>query len=563
MFRVRSGTVRVGIAGLALAVGLPGPLAGARERTGRVQAVQAPIATARLAGRVTAAGQGTPIPRVRVVATSSVLARPRIAITDADGRYVFEPLPAGLYTLTFSHGRFVPQSFGGTSPLAIELAERQHLDRIDVALEPAAVLRGRILDEDGSPLAGALVQALAPGVQDGQRTLSVAGDTRSDDRGEFRLHSLRIGRYLVSAADPAFEHAGDQEGALASTPTYYPGVSVAELATTVRAVAGAESAPLEFRLRLAKPAQVSGRLVTHDSRPLLSVAVIMSPQMGDRIGTQTVGEARIDPEGRFSFSRVPPGRYLIRARGATERDGLSLFSTFAVLVEGRDVSGVEMVLSPGGSIDGQVVIQPRHGFPPPTPGTLRVRAPLADGSAYGDTLTGSVSADGTFRLAGLMPGSHVLMVEGLAFPWRIAEARLQGRDITDTTFEAEGDQQFRNLRVVLTDSAAGVSGRVALPDGMAPQDVLVVAFPASALRRRVPLRFVRTARPRADGSYRLLDLVPGEYLVAAAQELTELDAMQPDVLDRLVPLATRLTLGEAKTASLPLEAVRLPLDSQL
>ena len=520
------------------------------------QAGRVPVLTASVAGRVMAAADSTPIARARVVLSSPGMAAPRVVLTDASGRYRIDRLPAGLYTIAFSRSGFVDATF----PAPLDVAERQQLEHVDVALEPGAVIRGRILDEDGTPFAGAVVQALRAAVSSGQRNLDAAATATSDHEGRFSLVGLATGRYLVSAMDPAFARAGDDRGTLNYGPTYYPGVSVPESAVAIGATVPSPSGtdrPVEFRLHILPPVYVTGRLLTHDGKPLVSAAVIMSPQTGPGAGNRVVGDARIAPDGSFTFSNVPPGRYVIRARGETEPD-TPLFATFAISVQGRDVEQLEMALTPGAVIEGRVEIRPRRGSAPPSPGALRVRAPLADGATFGDTLSGTVRPDGTFRLTGLMSGSHVLMVDGLVFPWRIAEARLQGRDVVESTIDIDRDQQVRNARVVLTDTAGGVAGTVTLPSGAAPSDVVVVAFPADALRRAVPLRFVRAGRLDAGGSFRVVDLVPGAYLIAAAIGLTEQDAMNVPVLEGLVPIASPATINEAQVSRLALHAVPVP-----
>lgn len=522
-------------------------------------AERVPLNSASVSGTVTAAGGATPIARARVVLSSPGVAAPRVTMTDESGRYRVDRLGAGLYMVAVSRNGFVDATF----PAPIEVAERQQLQHVDIALEPAAVIRGRILDEDGTPFAGAIVQALRVSSESGQRSLAAAATATSDDEGRFSLFGLPAGNYLVSAMDPAFARAGDDRGALNYGPTYYPGVGTPESATPVRAAipAAPGTQRVEFRLQMLRPVQVAGRLLTSDRRTLVSAAVIMSRQIETGVVNRTVGDARISPDGTFTFTNVPPGRYVIRARGEAEADGTPLFATFAIAVQGRDVSGLEMTLTPGAVIEGRVEIQPRRGSALPR-STLRVRAPLADGAAFGDTLTGTVRSDGAFRLAGLMSGSHVLMVEGLVFPWRIAEARLQGRDVTERTIDIDRDQQFRNARIVLTDTAGGVAGTVTLPPGVAPADVLVIAFPADALRRRVPLRFVRAGRLLSGGAYRVVDLVPGAYLVAAAVGVAEQDAMNPSMLERLVPIASLVTIGEGQVLRVALQAAPLPALSQ-
>ena len=109
-------------------------------------------------------------------------------------------------------------------------------------------------------------------------------------------------------------------------------------------------------------------------------------------------DVTIMPDGRFTFGRVPPGRYQVRARAQTQADGPALFATFGLVVETRDVANVTMTLQSGALLDGHVSIESRRRnvtAPPLT--SLTIRAPLTDGSGFGDALTGRVEGDGTLR----------------------------------------------------------------------------------------------------------------------------------------------------------------------
>jgi hypothetical protein len=304
-------------------------------------------------------------------------------------------------------------------------------------------------------------------------------------------------------------------------------------------------------------ARVSGRLVARDGRVLASATVIMTLDAAPGGGSDNGVVARLESDGRFVFENVPPGRYFIHARGESAPDAPSLFATFTVTVAGRDVSGLIMSMTPGGVLEGRVEMRSEHGARKPA-GPLRVRAPLADGAAMGDTLTGTVGLDGRFRLAGVMPGSHVLVVEGLTFPWRLASAQVRGQDLAETSFDVVHDEQVRELRIVITDSAGGVGGTVAMPHGIEPRRVVVVSFPRDPLRRQVPLRFVRTTRPADDGTYRLVDLVPGEHLVAAAIDFDDGPLYDAGRLGRLVGIATPVTIRESEMTTASLQAVVVP-----
>lgn len=301
---------------------------------------------------------------------------------------------------------------------------------------------------------------------------------------------------------------------------------------------------------------VSGRLITEYDKPLVSGTVVISSTRHNQRSENAAGEAAMLPDGTFTFREVPPGEYLIRARARTEGGGVSLFATFALTVRSRDVQNVDLLLKPGAVLQGEVVIDARHGSAPPVPGQLRVRAPLPNGSSFGDARGAAVGHDRSFSLEGVMAGTHVLTVEGLAFPWRIAEARILGQDAAERAFDVEARQQIRGIRIVLADTAAGVSGTVALSPAsrMSLTEVLVIAFPANPLRRTLAVRYVRVARPEADGSYRIAGLAADDYRVVAAAGVTEQDALDPNVLERWLDASTPVKLVEAQIAAVPLTA---------
>jgi hypothetical protein len=305
---------------------------------------------------------------------------------------------------------------------------------------------------------------------------------------------------------------------------------------------------------------VSGRLLAEWGKSLVSgTVVISSPRRGERT-REAATEALMLPDGTFVFREVPPGDYLVRARARTERGGVSLFATFALAVRSRDVEHVDLVLKPGAIMQGEVVIESRHGSAPPPIQRLRIRAPLPNGSSFGDARGAAVRSDRSFSLDGVMAGTHVLTVEGLPFPWRIIEARILGQNAAERAFDVEARQQIRGIRIVLADTAAGVSGEVRLPTQarLALDEVLVVAFPADPLRRALPLRFVKVARPGSDGSYRIVDLAADDYRVIAAAGITARDAMDPEMLGRWMDASTPVKLAETQMTAVPLTAIFAP-----
>jgi hypothetical protein len=521
---------------------------------------QAP-ATASLAGMVVHAGTRTPIARARVTATSPALPEARVAITGADGRFDFRKLPAGAYSLVATRTGFASQQFGprrGSPPATIPLEAGQRIATVEVALEPAGVIVGQILDEDQRPFAGARVDALVSRLESNQATLVSLATAQSDDRGRFRLAGLPAGEYYVSAFDPAFANVGDETGALTYTPTYYRGTTDPEQAMRVRVVPGAEPAEqIVFSLKIVRPARVSGQIATIDGRQLMSGTVIMSPASGERLTPAPARDVVILPDGSFSFRNVPPGQYQIRARGEVERVGTPLFARFTIAVDGRDIDGLDLKLTPGARIEGTLTVDAVSAPRPPTLAGVRVRAPFADGSSFGDAITGDVAPDGSYRIRGLMPGGHIITVEGLAPPWALKRVTHRGHDITDLAFDVESGQTLHDVRVTITDATTDVIGVVRDSNGReAPDALVLVISPSPQFWSRLSRRFA-LQRADAGGRYRIRGLPPGEYRALATYDIDESEATSRDLVRELATRAMPLTLAERERRALDLPLVSL------
>jgi hypothetical protein len=434
----------------------------------------------------------------------------------------------------------------------VTLAAGQMLEGLDFPLPPAGVIAGRILDEDDRPFAGATVDALVPRIEQGQPTLASAATTESDDRGEFRLTGLPAGSYYVSAFDPAFAHVGDEAGPLRYSATYYPGVAAPDRATAVTVRPGVEppAGGISFVLKMVRPARVSGRIVAPNSARLASGTVIMTH--ATTAMTVPSQDSTILPDGTFTFSNVLPGRYEIRARGEIAPGGTAHFATFRLLIEGSDVTNLEMALLPGAVISGQLALELVRTAVPPSIDGVRVRAPLTDGSTFGDALTGDVQPNFSYTIRGVMAGSHFLSVEGLPYPWIVKSVVSRGQDITDVGLEADARQRFDNVTITLTDAATELSGIVRDAAGTAVPDAIVLVIPlAQQFWHRTSRRF-GLLRSGADGRFRIRGLPEGEYRVLASLDVDEAVAFQTPVLERLSDAGAPLTLRDVEARVLDL-----------
>jgi hypothetical protein len=297
-------------------------------------------------------------------------------------------------------------------------------------------------------------------------------------------------------------------------------------------------------------ARVSVRLTTPDHRKLINATVIMTPDAERDPAAGQPGDVMIFPDGTFTFTHVPPGNYQIRGRAETDAGGASLFALYRIVVAGDDVT-VALVLRPGASVSGRVTADAVRTPGPGTFAGLRIQAPFADGSSFGDRPTGEAVADGSFTIHGVMSGSHVITVEGLPHPWVLKHVMYRGQDISDAGLEADSGQQLADVRVTITDVASEVTGTVRDAEGHGVAGATVLIIPAAPqFWTRVSRRFGRTPTD-ADGRYRYRGLPPGEYRVVAAT-LGEGDLYRRDLLRQLSDAGVVLSLDGLATRAIDL-----------
>jgi Carboxypeptidase regulatory-like domain len=516
-------------------------------QAGAMPPTQAPAErTAQISGTVRSAADDKPLARARVVATADVLREPRATITNSDGSYTFTDLPAGSYTISATRTGYAAQAYGQGRAMTgspVIVGTGQKVANVDVALTPGGVIAGRILDEDGSPFAGAIVDALITRRDAGANTLLSVASSQTDDRGEFRLFGLGPGDYYVSAQDPAFRTISSPNGVQHYSPTYYPGTPLADQAKSIVVAAGGQPPRIEFKIHLVPPARVSGQLVAYDGKPLLSGAVIMSPLEGDGVPTVPPEDISIQPDGQFVFGEVVPGRYQIRARGQTNSAGPSLFAIFPAEVMGADVSGIRLMLRPGAVVDGRLTVDAKRGSKPPALSSLRVRVPFTDGNTFGDALTGTVQPDGTFAIRGVMSGAHQFALEGLELPWVLKSVALRGTDITDLELTVAERDQIHDVRITITDASSEVSGTVQNARNLPAANTGVMVF------SKVPLYWLRTNRRMRvtytdrDGRFSVPGLPAGEYLAVASATIDEADLGHRERLEALQAYAVPFRLA--------------------
>ncbi len=543
--------------------------------------------TAVIAGKIVAADTGRPLRRARVVVAGG--GRPHVASTDEQGRYRITGLPAGSYTVTAAKSGFVDGAFGQRRSVRtgtpVDLTDGQQAVNVDVKLARGGVVTGRVLDEEGEPLARAVVTVLRQQYVRGEKQLTSAGGDQTDDRGQYRIFGLPPGDYYVSATAGGLEQivrrviagpGGGVDQAPESTgyaPTYYPGVITAGDATKLKLAASQELTGVDFQVQIVPLATVKGivaggpaviSLVPEDGGSLGtggalaalggSIAALAGRGGGGR-GMLAGGGLRAftREDGTFSIANVTPGKYTIVARAdGGPAGGGPRMAVQSLVVTGEEVN-VALTPAPGVQLSGTITLEASGPLPQGFRGFRVVPSPLGSTPAFagGRGGGGSDPADnGQFAISDVMPGLYMLRAIGPR-GWTMKSVYVDGRDATDLPLEVKTDN-VGGINVIFTDKIGSLTGAVRDARGSGVGNISVIAFPSDPKLWMPQSRHIVTARTDAGGTYRFSAIPPGDYLVAAVEDVEQGEWFDPEFLEQIKVEATKVRIdeGEQKTQDL-------------
>jgi hypothetical protein len=270
--------------------------------------------------------------------------------------------------------------------------------------------------------------------------------------------------------------------------------------------------------------------------------------------------ARVADDGVFEFPNVPPGQYVIHAeRGRSNPSTEGEFGTLAVSVAGTDVTDLTLQMSSGSSIRGRVMFDAFNGTRPPERSRLEISPIPIDADLSPKAFASAdIRADWSFEMSGVN-GPRRLEVVRTPAGWALEKIVVNGIEATDRPLAfGSKDQSLTDVDVVLTDRLTELDGTVLDDHGRPTADAHVIVFPTDRDHWYPSSRFLRTATPATDGSFRVIGLPSGTYYMAVLTQmpLDGADAWQdPALLDALAARATTVTLRDGQTSTV---SVRVP-----
>ena len=530
-------------------------------------------ATAVLSGTVVSDDQDQrPVRRVRVTCTGGDSSA--TTITDDRGRFQFPGLRAGRYTVSATKDAWVPASYGAKRPMrpgsAIPIADGQRAEVV-IRLLRGSIITGVVLDHANQPAAQTTVNAMRYVMQNGERRLAPAGTGGvTDDRGVYRIYSLPPGDYVVRAATQSSSlnaspgelrviHAANADRTVAFAPTFYPGTAIATQAATVTLGRAEERSGVDFTLQLVPTARVEGTVTLPDGTPApagTQINLLAGPQTAGG-GLGGLRTARIGSDGAFTFADVSPGIYTVLARAMVPPTppatmAAIVWASTEIAVDGERISGLSLGLQPGMTVTGQVRFEGTRLKPPADLNAIRITlTPVqAEGTVAFAPGTTGIDAQGGFTISGVTPGRYRL---GATFPgsgrpdgWQLRSSIVSGQDTLDVPVAVQPAQSISGASIVFTDRTAELAGTVHNAAGGAPNEFTVVLFSADQSHWLPRARRIQAMRPSADGAFAFRGLPPGSYYLAAIDDVEPGEWFDPAFLQRLLPNAMTLSLGEGE-----------------
>jgi carboxypeptidase family protein len=547
------------------------------------QSPSAPTGTALIAGRLLSDERAAiPIRRARVTLNSSSPTVGRTVITDDEGRFTFAGLPAAHYLLAATKSGYVTANYGARRPgragTPIALADGQQLADVTLRIMRGGVIAGRLRDQNGDPSAETMISLKQYRVVNGERTLvsvPFSADSRTDDRGQFRIFGLAPGEYYVAAEPPGYVNlsflpvtAADVQRASTARSTtvsvatasparvqpvgystvFFPGTTMVSNATPVIIGPGEAQTDVDFQIQLVPTAKVEF-LVSRPDGPLPSAIQVSMTLIG---ATSTRISGRATPSGTYVVSGVTPGRYNAIAEvfprpapataGSAPGPRQGWWASTEITVDGRDIVGQTLSLRPHPNLSGRVVFE---GTTQP-PDVSGVRVDLLSSTSGKLWTRANASADGSFVAEALRPGKYLLRAVPGAAEWILKSAVVNGRDAADTVFEMRPGENLTGAVITFTNRQTSLSGMLQDATGRAASDYFIVLFSADRGYWTPKSRRIAQTRPASNGAFSFTSPPPGEYFIAALTDVEQDEWYDPTFLEQLIGAAVRLTLAEGE-----------------
>jgi protocatechuate 3,4-dioxygenase beta subunit len=471
--------------------------------------------------------------------------------TGEDGGFRFEGLAAGKYWLRAQARGFADQAFeehGGFST-GIVTGGKVDAEHLMFQLHPGASIAGQIVDESDEPVRDGQVMLYRRQMQEGREVTNWSAGMGVNDEGRYKFKDLAPGTYFVAvqakpwyAQDPRvsravrFEDGAAAEGS--ANAANEPEPSAADRALDV-------AYPVTYYPGATEAGAASPVVLKEGDRATADVRLMAVPALRVRVNRPTVGEEPVGANVMYRIFDGPemplPSQSMVTQKGEIEVGGIAP-GDYELRVQSygqnREMWTEHLTLS----TDAEVGVSERpesatvKGVVKMESGALRVQQWFVRlrKIATGEMQTAQVSEKGEFEFPTqpVLPGTYEVSVENTQDA-RVSRITASGAKVMGQSVQIPGAGAVA-LTITLRQGLGRVNGTV-LREGKGAAGTMVVLVPQDA-RNNLPL--LRRDQSDLDGTFSLLEVLPGKYTVVAVQHGWDMDWMDARVLDRYLKRGT-------------------------
>src|SRR5215472_3346238 len=521
-----------------------------------------------LQGSVVDAVSGQPVPHALVRLSSP---SPRAALTDSEGKFQFEGLPARSVTLEAEKPGYLSYYLSTGTPSQVFLQLAPDSPPALLKLVPESVISGQVSGENGEPLEGFTVTVLSYSPHTKRLYPDVRHRAVTDDEGKFRIAGLSSGSYILQARQnqpSAPAASGKSSVPTGYAPVLFPAANDPAAAVPLKLRPGRKF-QANFSLKREPFVRLSGTVSGYG--PHEQVTLLLGDYSGVPESLEIVFDAA---SGSFHTKWIPPGLYTLTAQssGAPLVDSATLSAasqspirvvlglgpgrmptaTYATLrvTAFSSLSNLHLVLKQGVNIPVSVR-NPPSGSPAAqqtpviqlflTPKDMKSQSPIP--FVPDEDLERPPLFSG---FLGVTPGAYQLTfaVNSSSNSYYVESASWGSVDLLRDDLVLDDSASASPVEVVFQDDAANLNGSV-ISSGH-PVSSMVVLL--SDKRARTQLI---SAGP--DGRFTFPALAPGVYRLFATESFGDFDYEDPAFLAKVSSKIQEITLSSKQSVSINLE----------
>jgi len=532
---------------------------------------QPAASVSRIAGTVVNAVSGNPLAQVRVsIQEARNPQNKQWTITTEDGRFEFRPPAPGKYAMQGAKRGFITAGYEQHEQFSTAIVTGVGLDteHLVLRLAPVATVSGKVLNEAGEPEQGAIVSLYITDRSSGVDRIQKIQEQSTDDQGTYEFWPLNAGTYFLAAkASPWYAlhpHSFGQNRVntpSASNPsldvayplTYYNDVTEPDEALPIP-IRGGDHLEADFHLNPAPALHLHLR-VPGDVQQRIWASMQQAPPVEQDILARlslmpTLLQRSLDGDdvvvdrfqaGQTEIAGLAAGRY--RVQMPVSRPGEPI-TTSAVEMDLR-TDGQELDPTKGGVPASSVHAAVRLASQEKPPRQLRI---LLRNSKLRVVAEQEVDDQGEVEFPNVFPGNYELLARAPGAAYSVFRISSQGREISGHVLPVRAGSPL-SVSITLVGSVTRVEG-FAKRAGQPVPGAMVVLVPKTPESSR---DLFRRDQSDLDGSFSLLNVIPGSYTVCAIENGWDLDWAKREVITSYCAHGRQVTVPDRAAASVELE----------